>query len=94
METLIILLVIIGVTGVIALVTFLIYRYTHPRLKESDKPTEEQILHEEMDRVLKPIDNDELRKEMSQYCQTEEYRNRFLNSLELYQQYIDNIKVL
>lgn len=61
------LLVIIGVTGLIALVTFIIYRYTHPRLKENDKPTEEQILHEEMDRVLKPIEDDELRKEIEDY---------------------------
>lgn len=44
--------------------------------------------------LSKLIENDELRKKMSQYCQTEEYRNRFLNSLELYQQYIDNNKVL
>lgn len=61
------LLVIVGVTGLIALVTFIIYRYTHPRLKETDKPTEEQILHEEMDRVLKPIEDEELRKEVEDY---------------------------
>lgn len=61
------LLVIIGVTGLIALVTFIIYRYTHPRLKENDKPSEEQILHEEMDRYLKPIEDEEARKEVEQY---------------------------
>lgn len=61
------LLVIVGVTGLIALVTFIIYRYTHPRLKETDKPTEEQILHEEMDRILKPIEDEELRKEVEDY---------------------------
>lgn len=61
------LLVIVGVTGLIALVTFIIYRYTHPRLKETDKPTEEQILHEEMDRVLKPIEDEDLRKEVEDY---------------------------
>ena len=61
------LLVIIGVTGLIALVTFIIYRYTHPRLKENDKPSEEQILHEEMDRYLNPIEDEEARKEVEQY---------------------------
>ena len=62
-----ILLGIIGVTGAIALVSFLVYRYTHPKLKENDKPTEEQILHEEMDRLLKPIDDEEVRKEVEEY---------------------------
>ncbi|MCR4880146.1 MAG: hypothetical protein K5906_04245 [Bacilli bacterium] len=67
MQGLIILLAILGVTGIIALVSFIIYRYTHPRLKENDKPTEEQILNEEMDRILKPIDDDETRKEIENY---------------------------
>ena len=63
----IILLVIIGVTGLIALIAFLVYRYTHPRLKDDGKPTEEEILHEEMDRVLKPIEDDDIRKEVENY---------------------------
>ena len=63
----IILLAIIGFTAAIALVAFVVYRFTHPRLKDSDKPTEEQILHEEMDRVLKPIEDDEVRKEIENY---------------------------
>ena len=67
MQGFIILLAIIGVTGTIALVTFIIYRTTHPRLKDNDKPTEEEILHEEMDRILKPIDDDEVRKEIEDY---------------------------
>ena len=62
-----ILLGILGVTGAIALVAFLVYRYTHPKLKETDKPTEEQILHEEMDRYLKPIEDDDVRKEVENY---------------------------
>ena len=62
-----ILLGILGVTGAIALVSFLVYRYTHPKLKENDKPTEEQILHEEMDRYLKPIEDEEIRKEVENY---------------------------
>ena len=67
MEGLFILLAVIGVTGAIALVTYIIYRYTHPRLKENEKPTEEEILHEEMDRVLQPIDDDSVRKEVEDY---------------------------
>ena len=67
MEGLIILLAVLGVTGLIALVTYIIYRTTHPRLKETDKPTEEQILNEEIDRILKPIEDEEVRKEIEQY---------------------------
>ena len=66
-QTVIALLVIIGVTGAIALVSFIVYRYTHPKLKDDGKPTEEEILQEEMDRVLKPIDDEEVRKEVEDY---------------------------
>lgn len=67
MEGFFILLAIIGVTGAIALVTFIIYRTTHPKLKDDGKPTEEEILHEEIDRVLKPIEDDDVRKEVEDY---------------------------
>ena len=67
MEGFFILLAILGVTGAIALVTFIIYRTTHPKLKDDGKPTEEEILHEEIDRVLQPIEDDELRKEIEDY---------------------------
>ena len=67
MEELFILLAILGVTGAVALVTFIIYRTTHPKLKDDGKPTEEEILHEEIDRVLKPIEDDEIRKEVEDY---------------------------
>ena len=66
-QQLLILLIILGVAGAIALVFFIIYRFTHPRLKENDKPTEEQILREEMDRILKPIDDETIRKEVEDY---------------------------
>ena len=66
-KELIILLIILGIIGAIALVSFIIYRYTHPRLKENDKPTEEEILKEEMDRFLKPIEDEEVRREVEQY---------------------------
>ena len=52
-------LIILGVVVVIGVASFLIYLYLRPKLKHDDKPSEEQILHEEMDRVLKPIDDEE-----------------------------------
>lgn len=60
-------LVLIGVFGALCLVAFIIHRITHPKLKSDDKPTEEQILKEEMDRYVKPIEDDEVAKQVSEY---------------------------
>ena len=68
----IVFLVVLGSAAVIAIVAFLIYLYLRPRLKHDDKPTEEQILHEEMDRVLKPIEDDDTAKAVEEYKDEEE----------------------
>ena len=65
-------LVVLGAVIVIAGVAFLIYLYLKPKLKHDDKPTEEQILHEELDRVLKPIDDEEAARAVEQYKDEEE----------------------
>lgn len=65
-------LVILGSVVVIAAVAFLIYLYLKPRLKRDDKPTEEQILNEEMNRVLQPIDDEETAKAVEQYKEEDE----------------------
>ena len=59
--------IIVGVMAVIALVAFIIYRLSHPKLKQDDKPEESQILDEELSRILKPIDDDELAKKVNEY---------------------------
>ena len=59
--------IIIGVVVVIALTAFIIYRLTHPKLKTDDKPEESQILDEELNRILKPIDDDEVAKQVNEY---------------------------
>ena len=71
-EGLITFLIVLGVVVVIALVTFLLYLYLKPRLKRDDKPSEEQILDEEMKRVLQPIDDEETAKAVEQYKDEEE----------------------
>ena len=38
--------IIVGVMVVIALTAFIIYRLTHPKLKQDDKPEEDVILNE------------------------------------------------
>ena len=65
-------LVVLGAAVLIAVVAFLIYLYLKPRLKHDDKPTEEQILHAEMDRVLKPIEDEETAKAVEEYKDEEE----------------------
>lgn len=67
----IIFLIILGAAAIIALIAFLIYLYLKPKLKKDDKPTEEQIVREEMERVLKPID-DETAKAIEQYKDEDE----------------------
>ena len=66
-QELTIFLVVLAVVIVVAGVAFLLYLYLKPKLKKDDKPTEEQILHEEMDRYLKPIDDEETAKAVEQY---------------------------
>ena len=63
---LIIFLVVIGATALIALVAFIIYRTIRPKLKE-EKPSEEEILQDEMKRVLQDVEDDEVAKQINDY---------------------------
>ena len=47
-------IIIISIAAVIAIVAFIIYKILMPKLKE-DKPTEEDILNEEMTSLICPI---------------------------------------
>ena len=71
-EGVLIFLIVLGVAAVIALVAFGIYMYLRPKLKRDDKPTEEQVLQEEMNRLLKPIDDEETAKAVEDYKDDEE----------------------
>lgn len=59
--------IIVGVMAVIALLAFIIYRLSHPKLKQNDKPEEDVILNEELNRILKPIDDDEIAQKVNEY---------------------------
>ena len=61
---LIILVVILVVAAVVALVAYVLYRVLRPRLKE-EKPTEEQILEDEMNRVLQDVEDEEVAKQIN-----------------------------
>lgn len=66
------LVAIIVAAALIAIVAFVIHRVMHPKLKsENEKPSEEQIMQEELDRVLQPVDDEETAKEISEYKEEE-----------------------
>ena len=66
------LVAIIVAAALIAIVAFVIHRVMHPKLKsENEKPSEEQIRQEELDRVLQPVDDEETAREISEYKEEE-----------------------
>ena len=65
-------LIVLGAALAIALVAFLIYRFLRPKLKKDDKPSEEQMIEEEMNRYLKPIEDEETAKAVEEYKDEEE----------------------
>ncbi|MBQ6731231.1 MAG: hypothetical protein IJR08_04925 [Bacilli bacterium] len=65
-STLVIFIVIIAATAVVALLAFILYRILRPRLKE-EKPSDEQILEDEMKRVLQDVEDEEVAKQISNY---------------------------
>lgn len=52
-------LIVLGVAAVIAVVAFLIFLSLRPKLKTDDKPSDEDIVKEEMDRILVPVEDEE-----------------------------------
>lgn len=71
-QGLIIFLIVIAAAAVIAIVSFLIYFFLRPKLKVDDKPTEEQIVNEEMNRILKPVDDETTAEAINEYKDEEE----------------------
>ena len=71
-SSLIIFLIVVGSALVIGGVSFGIYFMLKPKLKKDDKPTEEQVVQEEMQRVLKPIEDDETAKAVEEYKDEDE----------------------
>ncbi len=68
----VIFLIVLGAAAAIALIAFLLRLYLRPKLKKDDKPSEEQVLEEEMSRLLKPIDDEDTAKAVEQYKDDEE----------------------
>ena len=66
MNPVIVFLIVFGAIGLIALLAFIIYRTIRPRLKK-EKPSEEQILQDEMKRVLQDVEDEKVAKQISDY---------------------------
>ena len=62
----IVFLVVVGVAAVVALLAYVLYRLLRPRLKD-EKPSEEEILQDEMKRVLQDVEDEEVAKQISDY---------------------------
>ena len=66
------LVAIIVAAALIAIIAFVIHRVMHPKLKsDNEKPSDEQIMQEELDRVLQPVDDEETAREISEYKEEE-----------------------
>ena len=70
---LVILAIIVGAFALIALIAFIIYRLLHPKLKQDDeKPSDEQMLQESLDRVLEPIEDEKTAEAVASYHDKED----------------------
>ena len=65
-SSVLILIIVISVTAIIALLAFILYRVLRPRLKE-EKPSEEEILEDEMKRVLQDVEDEEVAQQINSY---------------------------
>lgn len=61
-------LIILGFFGVVAIVAFIIHVVLRPKLKDGEKKnTEEENAKEELDRILQPVEDDEVSTEIQNY---------------------------
>ena len=73
-NTLWIFLAVIGFFAVVAIVAFIIYRLLRPKLKDENKEekTEQDYAKEELDRILQPVEDESVAKEISDYRQNDD----------------------
>lgn len=64
--------IVIGSIAVIGVVAFVIYRATHPKLKDEEEKTEKDYAKEELDRILQPVDDEETAKQISEFKDEDE----------------------
>lgn len=70
MESLLVFVIVLAIAAVIAGVSYGIYRWTHPKLKEQRDDSND--LQESLDRVLQPIEDEDLSKQVQNYKDEED----------------------
>ena len=67
-------LIVLAFFAIIAIVAFIIHKVLRPKMKdkEEDKPTEQDYAKEELDRLLQPVEDDEVSKEIQDYKQNDD----------------------
>lgn len=71
-KELLVLVAIIAVAGTIALVSFLLYRYLHPKMKQTEVVDEKEAVKEELERILEPVEDDKIADEIANYVDDED----------------------
>lgn len=65
-------LIVLGFFALIAIVAYIIHRILRPRLKDEEKQkTEEENAQEELDRILQPVEDEKIAKEIQDYKEDE-----------------------
>ncbi len=65
-------LIVLGFFALIAVVAYIIYRILRPRLKDDDKKkTDQENAQEELDRILQPVEDEKIAKEIENYKEDE-----------------------
>ena len=67
-------LAVLGFFAVIAIVAFIIHRLLRPKLKgkEIEEEKEKDYTQEELDRVLQPVEDEKVSKEIQEYKQNDD----------------------
>ena len=67
-------MIVVGAFGLIAIVAYVIYRLMRPKLKDEGKEqkTEKDYAQEELDRILQPVEDEGVAKEISDYRQNDD----------------------
>lgn len=66
-------LIVLGFFAVVAIVAYIIHRILRFRLKDEKKEEDEKkIAQEELDRILQPVEDEEVAKQIEDYKQEDE----------------------
>lgn len=75
LDSLWIFLIVVGSFGVIAIIAFILYRLLRPKLKgesKEEEKTEEDYAKEELDRILQPVEDEQVSNEIQNAKQDED----------------------